>query len=172
MLISIPTHNTDLHPIQGNAAGKPTCITKYNYAKKGIDVTDQMGSCHSVHRRGLKWYRKLALDLLLNECIVNAWVIQKFQGTKVDITKFREEVALKLLGEPRAEFVDAPLPRRRLHTLVEGQAYKRCNTCYNEHRNGGTTRANAAKATKKVKTCCDGCQKAMCLNCFNNAHRI
>lgn len=40
---------------------KPLAIIEYNKGKAGIDLSDQMVSYGSTLRKGLKWYRKLAI---------------------------------------------------------------------------------------------------------------
>ena len=42
-----------------------------------------MGSYVTTLRKGVKWYRKLAIELLLGMAVVNAWVAYK-EGTKKD----------------------------------------------------------------------------------------
>lgn len=56
---------------------KPMAVIAYNKGKGGIDLSDQMTSYGSISRKGVKWYRKLAIELLLGMSVVNAWVIHK-----------------------------------------------------------------------------------------------
>ena len=51
---------------------KPLAILAYNCGKTGIDRSDQMVSYATTIRKSIKWYRKLALHLLLGTTIVNA----------------------------------------------------------------------------------------------------
>lgn len=47
----------------------------YNDNKKGIDFSDQMSSYYTTLKRGIKWFRKVMLELLFGTALVNSWVI-------------------------------------------------------------------------------------------------
>ncbi|XP_046679185.1 piggyBac transposable element-derived protein 4-like [Homalodisca vitripennis] len=71
---------------------KPSCVLAYNDAKKGVDVSDQMSSYYSPLRKTSKWYKKVALELLLGTCVVNAFVVfnsVREKKAKWDMLKFR-----------------------------------------------------------------------------------
>lgn len=51
---------------------KPCAIIDYNSGKSAIDLSDQMASYHRALRRSVKWYRKVAFELILNTTVVNA----------------------------------------------------------------------------------------------------
>ncbi|XP_055910454.1 piggyBac transposable element-derived protein 4-like [Eupeodes corollae] len=53
---------------QGNRE-KPLAIIEYNKGKSGIDLSDQMASYATTLRRGLKWYRKVAIEFLLGMAV-------------------------------------------------------------------------------------------------------
>lgn len=78
---------------------KPLAILAYNYGKTGIDRSDQMVSYATTIRKRIKWYRKLALHLLLGTSIVNAHIVyQKATNKKIEIRKFRELLVTELLS--------------------------------------------------------------------------
>ncbi|XP_046986173.1 piggyBac transposable element-derived protein 4-like [Schistocerca americana] len=54
---------------------KPAMIIAYNQSKSFIDLSDQMKSYSHCLRRRVKWYRKLAIELLAGSALVNAHVI-------------------------------------------------------------------------------------------------
>ena len=54
------------------AAEKPLAVLAYNRGKGSIDLSDQMTSYITTLRKGVKWYRKLAIELLLGMAVVNA----------------------------------------------------------------------------------------------------
>lgn len=57
-----------------------------------------MKSYSTSLRSGIKWFRKLAVELLTGSALVNAHVLHtKNTGEKMNITKFKEQVTLKLL---------------------------------------------------------------------------
>ncbi|XP_045119580.1 piggyBac transposable element-derived protein 4-like [Portunus trituberculatus] len=70
---------------------KPQSVMAYNKAKKGVDVFDQYTSYYSLLRKGKKWYRKLAFELLTGLTVVNAWVLhcQYFPRAKMSQLQFR-----------------------------------------------------------------------------------
>ena len=75
---------------------KPKNIIQYKY-KSYIDISDQLKSYNSSLRRGLKWYRKLAIEMLLETAIVNAHSLhQHVANEKMSNTKFKEYVASEL----------------------------------------------------------------------------
>ncbi|XP_055904891.1 uncharacterized protein LOC129940537 [Eupeodes corollae] len=82
---------------QGNRE-KPLAIIEYNQGKSGIDLSDQMASYATTLRRGLKWYRKVAIEFLLGMAVVRVFLVYK-KATKsvMQIRKFREHVAEGLL---------------------------------------------------------------------------
>jgi len=43
----------------------------YNIPKGFVDICDLRSSYHSLPRRSLKWYRKVAFEILLNTCLLN-----------------------------------------------------------------------------------------------------
>lgn len=49
---------------------KPNAIVDYNKAKTFIDVSDQLKSYACALRRGVKWYRKVLIELI---CVTPAW---------------------------------------------------------------------------------------------------
>ncbi|XP_039278646.1 piggyBac transposable element-derived protein 4-like [Nilaparvata lugens] len=51
---------------------KQNVVINYNAAKSAIDLADQLGSYNSPLRRSLKWYQKIAFNMILNISVVNA----------------------------------------------------------------------------------------------------
>jgi len=56
---------------------KPNAIIDYNRGKGLIDVSDQIGSYHTCLRKGVKWYRKVAFDIICNTALINAFSLYK-----------------------------------------------------------------------------------------------
>ena len=77
---------------------KPMVMVDYNRGKRTVDLSNQMIAYSTPHRRTLKWYIKLALELLLNTSISNAMIFYK-QATKTEIkvSAFRMPVAIHLM---------------------------------------------------------------------------
>jgi len=61
---------------------KPKVVTDYNKGKFAVDLSDQMIAYSTPHRKTLKWYIKLALELLLNTSISNEMVLYKLSTKK------------------------------------------------------------------------------------------
>ena len=63
---------------------KPMVLVDHNRENCAVDLSDQMIAYSTPHRRTLKWYIKLALELLLNTSISNVLILYK-QATKIKI---------------------------------------------------------------------------------------
>jgi len=51
---------------------KPQIVIDYNKGKSLVDVCDLRSSYHNPLRRSLKWYKKVAIEVLLNTSVLNA----------------------------------------------------------------------------------------------------
>lgn len=108
-------------------------------------------------RRGVKWYRKLAIELLVGSAIVNAYIVHQ------QINKFREEVIRGLLGAD-----DIPVHENNQETghILEDLEIKRsCSGCYAKI-SKESERKIAKNKSPKTKFRCNQCQKYFCLQCF------
>nr|CAH7740619.1 unnamed protein product [Callosobruchus chinensis] len=146
---------------------KPSTIAKYNSIKSFIDVSDQKASYSTTVRRGIKWYRKVAIELLTNTAVVNAHIAyQSVTNKTINITKFREEITNKIFNERHNVINASSEETSRSHKFVEINSRGRCTRCYkiNSERNG---RGYAVANTPRIKTHCNGCEyKFLCMNCF------
>lgn len=134
-----------------------------------------MASYQSPLRKGLKWYRKVATEILFGSAMTNAWILfnQNSPNSKMSILDFRVHIC-KALSE---DANDTPRPRtpKRIHTLVESgpenKKRKKCVGCYKLLRQTLSSR-DADKKTKKVYTYCETCagNPGYCLSCFNKDH--
>lgn len=163
---------------KGQTVKKPQCVIDYNNAKKGVDYSDQMASYQSPLRKCLKWYKKIAVELIFNSAIVNAWVIFNHQHptSKLTILQFREKLAKYFYQCGREELQpERPRTPKRYHTLTVGEPEnkkrRKCVGCYQLLRRTMNSR-EADKKVKKVYTHCEECagKPAYCLGCFNEAH--
>ncbi|KAL6417637.1 hypothetical protein ACFW04_011818 [Cataglyphis niger] len=64
-------HSAEMTTIQKRncTKEKPRMVVEYNLGKSSVDLSDQMVAYCSPLRKTIKWYRKLAIELLLNTCI-------------------------------------------------------------------------------------------------------
>ena len=101
---------------------KPEMIIAYNKAKSGIDVSDQLSSYNTSLKKTIRWYHKVAIEVLAGTCLVNAWLMFRDNQTqpnlkKMGIPKFKEECTKQLLNLP-----DMPPVSRKnsgVHVLME-----------------------------------------------------
>ncbi|KAG8234010.1 hypothetical protein J437_LFUL013928 [Ladona fulva] len=63
-------------------------VLEYIKAKKGVDVSDQKMAYYTTLRRSMKWYKKVAIEILLGTCIVNSWVIFNNFGARRKMSIF------------------------------------------------------------------------------------
>ena len=54
---------------------KPLAVVEYNEGKCGIDYSNQVVLYAITIRKGIKWYRKLGIQLLLGISVVNALTV-------------------------------------------------------------------------------------------------
>lgn len=94
-MVEVPTR-------RGNIL-KPSTIVDYNTAKGFVDISDQKAASSSPVRRGVKWYRKIVVELLTNTVLVNALVVFKeVTGKNMSVMEFRENIVCALLdNEPK-----------------------------------------------------------------------
>lgn len=165
---------------------KPTVIADYNSHKCSIDFTDQMGSYSNPARRSLRWFQKLAIELLFSTSMVNAYILYKqvknLSSKKYTITTFKENICRELMGlnknsrqvrnnqtcSTRHRFGKSPLVDHR-NRIVR----RRCIHCYEKKREEGLSSVEACKVTKKVNTVCLVCPShpSMCSEYFANIHK-
>nr|CAH7746879.1 unnamed protein product [Callosobruchus chinensis] len=174
----ITLHDTGRKTRSSEVVLKPKCITDYNKAKKGVDISDQMSSYYTALRKGLKWYRKIGFELIFGSAIVNSHIVynEVNQTSRLNMLQFRQQLAFSLTEtktENNASTIQAP---KRIHTLETetGLGKKRrrnCVGCYQKLRATLSSR-EADKKVQKVTTYCADCAKkpAMCLSCFNEKH--
>lgn len=43
--------------------------------KKGIDYSDQMSSYYTTLKKGIKWWRKVIMELIFGTALINAWIV-------------------------------------------------------------------------------------------------
>ncbi|CAD7093674.1 unnamed protein product [Hermetia illucens] len=144
---------------------KPNAVIDYNDAKKGIDVAEQLSSYHSPLHKSLTWFKKVAVDIY-NEYST---------GAPLTMLEVQEQIIRHLLGPSANVTTPATPPSQGLstHKLTEIPrrnnmlVRKRCTNCYTKLRKEGMP---AASKAKQVHTECIQCQKAFCLDCFNDVH--
>lgn len=149
---------------------KPAMVVDYNKHKAYIDLSDQMKSYTTSLRRGVKWYRKLAIELLLGSALVNAHILhQEVANEKMSITKFKEQIASKLLGFEDVQQMQNVTVTGPQHSLEENNSRGRCFICYKKLQTM-FGRTHAQSRTPRTKLKCTACEKYYCLECFFQVH--
>ena len=90
---------------------KPKVVVDYNKGRQGTDLSDQLSAHYTCLRRSLKWYRKVAFELIFETAIVNNYLVYKehYSTHNMTILKFRESLVRSLLlGMPFEELKRGP----------------------------------------------------------------
>jgi hypothetical protein len=164
---------------------KPQVVLDYNEGKQGTDLSDQLSAYYTCLRRSIKWYHKVAFELIFGTSVVNSYLIYKenYATGNTTILQFRESLVRSLLLgvpfenlKPGARQHSTSHLKRKLadHKLeeIEGSARdvrRRCTGCYEKNREQQSREA-CHTTTKKIKTFCPDCNKFFCLDCFNEKH--
>ena len=157
---------------------KPTAIVDYNNGKAGIDLSDQLASYAQILRRGMKWYRKIAIELICGTAIVNCLLVYKhFSGRSVTVVQFKENLVTELL-QLTTLAIPQPSPDRCIkHVLEERTGHKErtrkaCKRCY-QLLQSELGRDAARRKVKRVATYCSLCpeEPTLCRECFFESHR-
>lgn len=93
---------------------KPSSVLAYNNVKKGVDISDQLSSYYSPLRKTIRWYKKVAFELILGTCVVNAFVIfnsERQKRQKWEMLKFREAIIDELLKDEPSQGTTTISPR-------------------------------------------------------------
>ncbi|CAG5024488.1 unnamed protein product [Parnassius apollo] len=159
--------------ITGNIIKKPQCVITYNENKKGIDFNDQMSSYYSSLKRGMKWFRKVMMEILFGTVIINSWVLYN-HGKPVQMPKknFMEAIIealtqVPILTETANECAAMPKTNHTFET--KGIKRRNCARCYNKLR-ATLNSKDAQRKTKKIKSYCAECNKGYCAKCFYENH--
>lgn len=163
-------HEDNIRQIQtkiGTEVGKPEVVLDYNRGKGLVDVSDLRSSYHTPLRRSMKWYRKVAFEVLLNTSVINALILyNKVNNCNMSVTEFRESIILSMIDKP----VDTENDNLEMHSIVEKTTRNRCAICYQKLvlEEG---RTYAQSKTKKVRTMCPACDRFYCVECFFADHK-
>ena len=160
---------------------KPKILFDYNEGKPPSDISDQMTICCISSHKNVKWYKKLAFELLLNTAVINAWVMHNsVKNNPISLIEFKKRLVIYLSHCQDERFQNlsreiVTIKKRHEIKKREGKLVsvrKRCISCYKENvKTFGTELAR--NKTKRVATFCADCpnEPHLCLTCFNKEHR-
>lgn len=114
-------------------------------------------------RRGTKWYRKLAMEVMFGSALVNAFIVFKeVTQNKISITAFKKQSVLKLVQSRSSSPENSVMTNAdEDHRLTEGKK-NRCVVCYRNTkeelgRKGAQSRCPRSKyqciTCKKITVC-------------------
>ncbi|KAK9692981.1 Transposase IS4 [Popillia japonica] len=129
VLVLTTAHTDEVMKVRqrGKEIEKPLAIVEYNKSKAYIDLSDQLKTYSHCLRRGNKWYRKLATELIFGSALVNAFIINKeITRNKIQITEFREGLSLSLVGFDKHKICTEPDANHELQERTKC----RCTVCY------------------------------------------
>lgn len=155
---------------------KPKLIVDYNSSKAFIDLSDQRKAYNTPLRRGVKWYRKLAVEIILGSTLINAYVVYcDLTKNKINITKFKQEVLKHTLSKYNSQMRQQlpehqENPESRTHELEHTGKRLRCTVCY-ENYSAEFGRAAAQNKTPRSTWSCSTCKKPYCVSCFFQTHK-
>ena len=117
------------------ATEEPIAILAYNKGRSGIGKSDQMASYATSLRKGVKWYRKLTIELLLGVAVLGLYMGKHLRKK---IRSFKEELANSLLkrSNNNSEQLRSSTGLSVTHHLITqvnavGKPTRRyCSSCY------------------------------------------
>jgi len=113
-----------------------------------------MSSYSTPLKKTIKWYKKVAFDILLSTSSVNALSLFKSvtKNKSITITTFKEEIVKQLLYKPN---VPQPISPGLKYLRVKTQQKRMCKPCYAQ-KSENLGRLEAQNKIRKVFTYCDG----------------
>lgn len=166
----------------GKETTKPQMVVDYNQGKSFIDLSDQMSAYHSgCLTKSVKWYVKIAFDLLINTSCVNAWSIYKtVTNNNINSTDFKEAIVnswldqwLQHRGGIAEENPEPIAPQSTATHKLIATTRGRCKSCYNKMKTtfGRAVAVNKTKRVAHVALKCNMCNQTMCKDCFFKLHK-
>ena len=70
-----------------------------NEGRQGTDLSHQLSAYYTCLRKSIKWYRKVAFELIFETALINSYLIDKenYTESKVTILQFHESLVWSLL---------------------------------------------------------------------------
>ena len=116
MITTKPFHTTALVDIRKTTSSderivKPKVVLDYNKGRQGTVLSDQLSAYYTCLRRSIKWYQKVAFELIFGTSIVNSYLIYKenYATDNITILQFRKSLVQSLpLGVPSENLKPGP----------------------------------------------------------------
>ncbi len=129
---------------------KPQVALDYDEGRQSNDLSDQLSTCYTYLRRSIKWYKKVAFELIFGTAIVNSYLIYKenYATNDMIILQFLESLVQSLLlampfeklqpgprqqavSHSKCKIADQKLEERKGSTCI---VRRRCPGCYEKIR--------------------------------------
>ena len=169
----------------------PLVADVYNNNMAGCDQSDQLRAALTIHRKTRKWWHPLGIFWLIDQSLVNAYILYKdeckhFKEVAMSRKKFHKAVAESLLGdyEPaappksRASFGSTTFNQRKRSSTSQDATImcmpvripgkqKQCKHCY--------ITSGTAVTRRRTGFMCKCCNVALCIgeegkNCWEEWH--
>ena len=116
MISTRPSHSASVVDsgklnFQNESIMKPQVVLDYNKGRQGTDLSDQLSTYYTSLRKSVKWYRKVAFELVFGTALVNSYLIynENYIESKVTILQFRENLVQSFpLGTPFEKLKPGP----------------------------------------------------------------
>jgi hypothetical protein len=124
MISTTPSHSASVVDsgktnFQNERIMKPQVVLDYNEGRQGTDLSDQLSAYYTCLRKSIKWYRKVAFELVFGTALVNSYLIYKenYTESKVTILQFRQSLVRSLLlGTPIEKLKHGPRQQSASHS--------------------------------------------------------
>lgn len=155
---------------------KPAGIVDYNNNKAGVDRHDQMCSYYPLHRKTVKWWKKVFFQLFMLGIINSQKYYNIKNNTNIRLSNYLIEVA-NLLAVP--EPVVPPTAVLESRRLRDGNHFPE-RLPPTEHKQNPTSRCvlcctkrddNGKKIRRESSWKCMECDVPLCIECFYPYHR-
>lgn len=163
----------------GHQKIKPAAVRRYNANKAGVDRHDQMASYYPLHRKTVKWWKKMFFSLFMMG-VINVHKYMNFKnGQSTRLETFIKELAKELAAvnnesmprpptaanEPIRHKSGDHFPIRIPPTERKQRPTQRCIKC------GSKRDANGKRIRKESSWMCRECDVPLCVECFYSYHR-
>ena len=163
---------------------KPSCNADYTKFMKGVDHSDQMISYAPLHRKSIKWWKKLAFHLLSlvmvqAHCLYNKVQVINRKKT-MQFIPFCTTVCATLVEKANTAVPAAPpTPANRLQgrhfperilSPTGRLLHRACHLCLTKRKQQGVPADIRKKRRKVTSKQCNVCKVALCAECFVTYH--
>ena len=172
---SIITHNSSHKVSRWSKAtntkisiDEPLSLHLYSQYKGGVDRCNQNVNHYRISVRGKKWWWSIFTWLL--DCAVhNAWQIARLRGDDITHVDFRSQLAMGYIDKFG---VPPKSSGRRQPSNFQDARYDGMNHLVMKVEEGKKRRCGGDNCSSIVRTKCQKCDRALCIDCFVGYHTL